>query len=151
MTIQIVVNGSRAILKPNPNAKTITFLDRWMSHGYLATLGQQGSDILLQKVVYDLEKVPFSKVQEVADNIDKQKFSCPVCQKMAEESSNVQEQPPITERIKEAAVANPLKTEAPKSVPVDEEEEKERLKKAAVKQLIGILDEALLLKMMKGV
>ncbi|MBC8521957.1 MAG: hypothetical protein H8D26_08245 [Methanomicrobia archaeon] len=148
MTIQIVVNGSRAILKPNPNAKTITFLDRWMSHGYLATLGQQGSNYLLQKVVYDLEKVPFSKVQEVADNIDKQKFSCPVCEKMAEEreaeeGSNVQEQPPITERIKEAA-------EASKSVPVDEEEEKERLKKAAVKQLIGILDEALLLKMMKG-
>lgn len=155
MPIEIVVNGNRATLKPNPDAQTVTFLDRWTSHGYLATLGQQGSSYLLQKVVYDLDKVPFAKVQEVAQNLNENAYSCPVCQKMAEEreaaaASNVQEQPQIVEPVKEAVVAKPIEIEALKSVPVDPDEERERLKEEAVKRLISILDESLLFKMIKG-
>lgn len=135
MAVPITVDGDRAIILTNPEAKAIQFLDRWTSHGYFATLGQLGEEYMLQKVIYDLTRVPFTKVQEVARSIDTGKFKCPVCQKMTK-SITAAKVENVAERTTSTATA---------AVPPAATMEPEESRRIAVESLIQQLDAVVLM------
>jgi len=56
-------------------------LDRWRSHGYIATVGELDGFYVLKKVIYNTAQVPMEKVYEIAHGIDEGTFQCPTCQR----------------------------------------------------------------------
>jgi len=87
MVLPIRVQGSRAIIKANPGAAVVSVLDRWLSHGYIATIGELNGYYVLHKVIYNVSKVPMEKIYEIAKGIEDGSFDCPTCQKMASEQA----------------------------------------------------------------
>lgn len=101
MTSSIIVNGNIATIEVNPTAVLSTYLDKWRTHGYIASLGLVGGKrYAVKQVKYNLGMVSLSKVQEVAGKFDAGAFNCPVCQKLSDEilSEEPSDEPaPITE------------------------------------------------------
>lgn len=91
-TLPITVRGNRAVIRANPGANVVSVLDRWLTHGYIATIGELNGYYVLHKVIYDVEKVPMDKVYEIAKGIDEGSFQCPTCQKMAREQLEQEEE-----------------------------------------------------------
>ena len=87
MVLPIRVQGSRAIIKANPGAAVVSVLDRWLTHGYIATIGELNGYYVLHKVIYDVSKVPIEKIYEIAEGIEDGSFDCPTCQKIASEQA----------------------------------------------------------------
>jgi len=148
----VTLSGDRAVIMAN-EGPLVTFVDKWNSHGYIASLIEKESEdgsgyvYAIGKVVYDLAKVPLEKVQEIATKIANGEFSCPVCRRLATQadSSNHRE----VEKHEEAAVeASSVPEEPEKEQPEepDESEERERARARAVKEIVHMLDDILLMR-----
>ncbi|RLG34415.1 hypothetical protein DRN97_02580 [Methanosarcinales archaeon] len=148
----VTLSGDRAVIMAN-DGPLVTFVDKWNSHGYIASLIEKESEdgsgyvYAIGKVVYDLAKVPLEKVQEIATKIANGEFSCPVCRRLATQadSSNHRE----VEKHEEAAVeASSVPEEPEKEQPEepDESEERERARARAVKEIVHMLDDILLMR-----
>jgi len=148
----VTLSGDRAVIMAN-EGPLVTFVDKWNSHGYIASLIEKESEdgsgyvYAIGKVVYDLAKVPLEKVQEIASKIANGEFSCPVCRRLATQadSSNHREAEKHEEPVVEASSVpeEPAKeqTEEP-----DESEERERARARAVKEIVHMLDDILLMR-----
>jgi len=148
----VTLSGDRAVIMAN-EGPLVTFVDKWNSHGYIASLIEKESEdgsgyvYAIGKVVYDLAKVPLEKVQEIASKIANGEFSCPVCRRLATQadSSNYRE----AEKREEPAVETSSVPEEPaKEQPEepDESEERERARARAVKEIVHMLDDILLMR-----
>ena len=146
--------GDRAVIMAN-EGPLVTFVDKWNSHGYIASLIEKESEdgsgyvYAIGKVVYDLAKVPLEKVQEIASKIANGEFSCPVCRRLATQadSSNHRE----VEKPEEPAVEASSVPEEPakeQSEEPDESKERERARARAraVKEIVHMLDDILLMR-----
>ena len=149
----VTLSGDRAVIMAN-EGPLVTFVDKWNSHGYIASLIEKESEdgsgyvYAIGKVVYDLAKVPLEKVQEIASKIANGEFSCPVCRRLATQadSSNHRE----VEKPEEPAVEASSVPEEPEkkeqTEEPDESEERERARARAVKEIVHMLDDILLMR-----
>ena len=148
----VTLSGDRAVIMAN-EGPLVTFVDKWKSHGYIASLIEKESEdgsgyvYAIGKVVYDLTKVPLEKVQEIASKIANGEFSCPVCRRLATQadSSNHRE----VEKPEEPAVEASSVLEEPEKEQTeepDESEERERARARAVKEIVHMLDDILLMR-----
>lgn len=154
MPALIEVIGNRAVVNAN-EGELVTFLDHWTTQGYLSSLITSDNQYMIGKVIYDLTKVPISKVHEVAQKIDAGEFSCPVCQRMATQSvdNNGDGEP-----LKEEKEEEPVLKEKPKpkeevkepelELGLDEVEIIELERERAIQKIVSAMDEVLLYKMM---
>ncbi len=148
----VTFSGDRAVIMAN-DGPLVTFVDKWNSHGYIASLIEKESEdgsgyvYAIGKVVYDLAKVPLEKVHEIATKIANGEFSCPVCRRLATQadSSNHRE----VEKPEEAAVEASSVPEEPEKEQIEEPDESERRARArarAVKEIVHMLDDILLMR-----
>lgn len=108
--IPIIVKGNTAIIDVNPDAPLVTYMDKWYSHGYLASLGQVGEGRYgVKQVTYNLNKVSLKRVQDIANKFDTGAFSCPVCKRRAA----VAEQEPETTPKRPPGAPTPAQDEPP--------------------------------------
>jgi len=148
----VTLSGDRAVIMAN-DGPLVTFVDKWNSHGYIASLIEKESEdgsgyvYAIGKVVYDLAKVPLEKVQEIASKIANGDFSCPVCRRLATQadSSNHHEAEKHEEPAVEASSV-PEEPEIEQTEEPDESEERERARARAVKEIVHMLDDILLMR-----
>ncbi|GAH19471.1 unnamed protein product [marine sediment metagenome] len=155
--VPIQILGNRAIVSAN-EGKLVTYLDKFSSHGYISSLIEKDNVYAIGKVIYDLDKVPISKVQEVAQGIGDGKFECPVCTRLATQSvDNNGDGEPITKEPKkeEPVLKEKPSTPEPKEevkepeLELDEVEIKELERERAIQKIVNAMDEILLMKMMR--
>jgi len=148
----VTLSGDRAVIMAN-EGPLVTFVDKWNSHGYIASLIEKESEdgsgyvYAIGKVVYDLAKVPLEKVQEIATKIANGEFSCPVCRRLATQadSSNHHEaEKPEEPAVETSSVPEEPEKEQPEEP--DESEERERARARAVKEIVHMLDDILLMR-----
>ena len=148
----VTFSGDRAVIMAN-EGPLVTFVDKWNSHGYIASLIEKESEdgsgyvYAIGKVVYDLAKVPVNKVHEIATKIANGEFSCPVCRRLATQadSSNHREAEKPEEPVVEASSV-PEEPEKEQIEEPDESEERERARARAVKEIVHMLDDILLMR-----
>jgi len=148
----VTLSGDRAVIMAN-EGPLVTFVDKWNSHGYIASLIEKESEdgsgyvYAIGKVVYDLAKVPLEKVQEIATKIANGEFSCPVCRRLATQadSSNHHEAKKLEEPVVEASSV-PEEPEKEQNEEPDESERRERARARAVKEIVHMLDDILLMR-----
>ena len=93
--IPIIVKGNTATIDVNPDAPVVTYLDKWYSHGYLASLGLlENKKYAVRQVTYNLKRVGLARVQEIANKFDTGAFTCPVCQRKAAATKASQDRRP---------------------------------------------------------
>ena len=123
----------------------VTFVDKWNSHGYIASLIEKETDnggyvYAIGKVVYDLAKVSREKVLEIAKKIANGEFSCPVCRRLATQAD---EQKPEAE-------PESITEEQEEKTEVDESEQRESDRARAIKDIVNALDDVLLMRVALG-
>ena len=155
MDVPIQILGNRAIVSAN-EGKLVTYMDKFSSHGYISSLIEKDNVYAIGKVIYDLDKVPISKVQEIAQKVGEGLFECPVCQKLATQSAdagNNGDGKPSTEEKKEEPVLKekPKQKEEVKELELglDEVEIIELERERAIHMIVNAMDEILLMKMMR--
>jgi len=132
----VTFSGGRAVIMAN-EGPLVTFVDKWNSHGYIASLIEKETDnggyvYAIGKVVYDLAKVSRDKVFEIAKKIANGEFSCPVCRRLATQAD---EQKPEEQEEKNEA---------------GESEERESDRARAIKEIVNALDDVLLMRVALG-
>ena len=125
----------------------VTFVDKWNSHGYIASLIEKETDnggyvYAIGKVVYDLAKVSRDKVLEIAKKIANGEFSCPVCRRLATQAD---EQKPEAK-----PEASDITEEQEEKNEVDESERRESDRARAIKEIVNALDDVLLMRVALG-
>jgi len=157
MDVPIQIIGNRAIVQAN-EGKLVTYLDKFSSHGYISSLIEKGDVYAIGKVIYDLDKVPISKVQEISHKIGDGLFECPVCQQLVKQSTeknngdgkepvkvDKREEPVLKEKHKEEV----KKPEPDPELELDEVEIREVEREKAIQKIVSAMDEILLMKMMR--
>lgn len=156
---QITIKGDIATVHANEGTLE-TFLDHWSSSGFLASLIERDNIFAIGKIFYDLNKVPFDRIREVADKIDRKEMECPICQRLIKENpsagSNGEGGKPVKEEhmVKEEPVPKEKpkpKEEVPKELELelDEVEIRELERERAIQKIVSAMDEVLLMKMMR--
>lgn len=157
MDVPIQILGNRAIVSAN-EGKLVTYLDKFYSHGYISSLIEKGDVYAIGKVIYDLDKVPISKVQEISHKIGEGLFECSVCQKLVKGEPSTgnngdgeqineeekKEEPVVKEKHKEEVKAPEPELE------LDEVEIRELERNRAIQKIVNAMDEILLMKMMRS-
>lgn len=147
----VTFSGDRAVILAN-EGPLVTFVDKWNSHGYIASLIEKESEdgsgyvYAIGKVVYDLAKVPAEKVQEIAKKIANGEFSCPVCRRLATQqpdSSSHEAEKPEEPVVDTSSVVEEHEEKEPEE---DESEQRERARARAVKEIVNMLDDILLMR-----
>ena len=140
----VTFSGDRAVIMAN-EGPLVTFVDKWNSHGYIASLIEKETDnggyvYAVGKVVYDLAKVSAEKVLEIAKKIASGEFSCPVCRRLATGESKEQAKPEASDITEE-------KEEKPE---MDESERRDNDRARAIKEIVNALDDVLLMRVAIG-
>jgi len=148
----VTFSDGRAVIMAN-EGPLVTFVDKWNSHGYVASLIEKETDnggyvYAIGKVVYDLAKVSRDKVLEIAKKIANGEFSCPVCRRLATQAD---EQKP--EAKPEGITEEPAKPEVSditEEKEAEESEERETDRARAIKEIVNALDDVLLMRVALG-
>lgn len=146
----VTFSDGRAVIMAN-EGPLVTFVDKWNSHGYIASLIEKETDnggyvYAIGKVVYDLAKVSRDKVLEIAKKIANGEFSCPVCRRLATGESKEQAKPEgITEEQ-----AKPEASDITENKEAEESEERETDRARAIKDIVNALDDVLLMRVALG-
>jgi hypothetical protein len=165
MDVPIQILGNRAIVQAN-EGKLVTYLDKFSTHGYISSLIEKGNVYAIGKVIYDLDKVPISKVQEISHKIGDGLFECPVCTRLAtqsaDEDNNGEGEPLKEAETEDKKEEEPVLKEEPKQKPkqevpkkpepeleLDEVEIQELERERAIQKIVTAMDEILLMKMMQ--
>ena len=123
----------------------VTFVDKWNSHGYIASLIEKETEnggyvYAIGKVIYDLAKVSEEKVLEIAKKIANGEFSCPVCRRLATQADEQKSEEP----------AKPEVSDITEEQEVDESERRESDRARAIKEIVNALDDVLLMRAALG-
>ena len=160
MDVPIQILGNRAIVQAN-EGKLVTYLDKFSTHGYISSLIEKGNVYAIGKVIYDLDKVPISKVQEISHKIGEGLFECPVCTRLATQSvdaGNNGDGEPLKEDKKEEPVVKEklpkpkeevIKPKQEPELELDDVEIQELEREKAIQKIVSAMDEILLMKMMR--
>ena len=152
----VTFSDGRAVIMAN-EGPLVTFVDKWNSHGYIASLIEKETDnggyvYAIGKVVYDLAKVSREKVLEIAKKIANGEFSCPVCRRLA---TKADEQKPeakpegITEEPAKPEVSD-ITEEKEEKTEAGESERRESDRARAIKDIVNALDDVLLMRVALG-
>ena len=144
----VTFSGGRAVIMAN-EGPLVTFVDKWNSHGYIASLIEKEMDnggyvYAIGKVVYDLAKVSEEKVLEIAKKIANGEFSCPVCRRLATQADEQKPEEPVKPEVSDITEEQEEKTEA------DESERRETDRARAIKEIVNALDDVLLMRAALG-
>ncbi|GAH24883.1 unnamed protein product [marine sediment metagenome] len=159
---EITIKGDIATVHANEGTLE-TFLDHWSSSGFLASLIEKDNIFAIGKIFYDLNKVSFDRIREVADKIDRKEMECPVCQRLVKEKPSTgnngegempaKEEPVVKEEPQPVLKETPEpKEKVAKPAPeleLDEVEIQELERERAIQKIVSAMDEILLMKMMR--
>ena len=150
----VTFSGGRAVIMAN-EGPLVTFVDKWNSHGYIASLIEKETDnggyvYAIGKVVYDLAKVSRDKVFEIAKKIANGEFSCPVCRRLATGESKEQAKPEVITEEPAKPEASDITEEQEEKTEADESERRESDRARAIKDIVNALDDVLLMRVALG-